>query len=313
MASIGYLLGGAMAGAGQGLQTIGATAEKEQSIEKEHNWQQAHDETMERLRAAEQEKLQASGQTFEKGQTETKLKAAAAAAGATREFEQGENVKQRAAAQKRTETSANARVDAAAVQASSRSSVASGKGIKALVPRNVNIMPTGPDGKPIPGALPEQHILTYDPNTGIHWVQTGNRFYRADSSGKAVVDPKSTNNKGASPGENQALLANPYARVPAGYANAGMTYAEAYEQEHGFLPGEFLGTVNKLAQRQSSSQSSSVRLPSGRIYNPPAGGGQGGEGPDAGGPAPPEPGDEAEGEGPAFQSNAMSNYGANAQ
>lgn len=312
MGSMGYLMGGAMAGLGKGMETVGAQAEKEQVVEKEHNWQQAHDETIERLRAQHESERQASGQTFEAAQSEKKLKAASAAAGATREFEAGENTKSRASREKVGAGHDTAKVDTAAISASSRSSA--GNKVKPLQSITINAVPKGPDGKPIPGALPEQKRLTFDPNTGNHYVQMGDKFYRADSTtGDAIdartgkpLDQKATGRPVPNPTTLRALLANPYAQVPSGYKNGGMTYAEAYEREYGHLPQQYLGTVNKLSQQQSTS--SSVRLPSGRMFQP-GSGGAGAEGADED----VSNANEEQGADQSFQSGAMSDYAANSQ
>jgi hypothetical protein len=308
---MGYLMAGAMAGLGQGLKDVGGLSAKEQL-------QMDHDRTILKLQGEEREKLQTLQQQFEAGQhgidyshqialLDKKLAAGSAAAGATREFESGENTKNRAASQTRSETSANARVDSAYLSSLRGSSGGKAGGVKALQSVTLNIIPQHATGKtnadgspemvPIPNALPEQHRLTYDPNTGIHWVQIGDKFHRADAKGNPVLDPAALNRAPPNPSDIRGLLANPYAIVPSAYKNAGMTYAESFEKEHGYLPGEYLNTVNKLAA--AAQKPTSVRLPgSGRtIMMPQSGGDSGQENPQQ------ESSDESEG--PSnFQSGA---------
>lgn len=310
MGSLSFAVGGGLAGAGQGLANIGAEAMAQQRMEALERLRADYETQRQQAGFTEQEKLQGKTQEFEKGQTEVRLKAASAAAGATREFEKGENVANRASREKIGAGHDVAREDTAAINAYSRSSGKTG-GVKPFQFQKLSNAPMGPDGKPIPGALPEQKAVLFDPNRNIAYIQHGDRLYRADERGNAVIDPKTTNRMPASNTEMQALQANPYATVPQGYKNAGMTYMDAFEAEHGYIPAQVQSTVNQLSQHQQQSSSQGIKLPSGRVFNPPQGGGGGGEtapeAPDA------QEVQEESGSDQPFQSNAMGNYSANAQ
>lgn len=154
MGSIGYLMGGAMAGLGQGLEKVGAESEKEQQIQKEQDWRAAMDATHIRLQAAEEAKRQQSQQQFQHTETETAAGRNVAAAGAQRQFLTEQEAAKEAAAQKRVETTGKYRVQARLVGA--------------------------PPRKPIPEfthkTLTEQGSMGKDPTTGKPVILPGRSY-----------------------------------------------------------------------------------------------------------------------------------------
>jgi hypothetical protein len=281
MGSLAFAAGGALQGLGQGLNEVGQMSMKDQI-------EQTHERLRQDFEASQQEKQQAHAAGMQQaGFTEQEKMhgiehgEAVQAATATHEFELKKAETETASRERIGHGHDVARLDAAAISGYSRSG-SKNSGANTVKPfqfQRLSHVPTGPDGKPIPGALPEQTAVQFDPNTGISWIQHGDRFLRSDENGKPVQDPKTLNRVPAKPAEIAALNANPYAKVPAGYKNAGMTYMEAFEAEHGYVPGTVIGTVRSLAQqqaRESSQQSSGFKLPSGRMYQPgfePSGGG----------------------------------------
>lgn len=284
MGSLSYAVGGGLAGLGQGMAKVGEENMKSQL-------DTARDATIERLRAQNATDLQSNQQDFTREQTDTAATRAATAAGATRTFEEGENAKKLTSEEKRASGHDAAKLDAAAI--SSYSKTSSGNKAKPFQVHFQSVYPIDPKtGQPDMNGIPHNVRMNFDPNTNNSYAEgpDGN-FYRADSQSGQIMDIRggnvqanphfgqpldkaSMNRQPASPATLRALLATPYAIVPEGHANAGLTYAEAYEQEYGSLPKQFFGAAARLSQQQSSS--SGFKLPSGRVFNPPPGGGGGG-------------------------------------
>jgi hypothetical protein len=287
MGSLAFAAGGALAGAGQGLAEVGKMSMEQQRMEAMMRMKEDYDSQSQQKGFEQQNKQQQAG--F--GETEKmhgiEHGEAVEAATATRKFEEGKQEKEIASKEGIAKGHDTARVDAAAISGYSRSQSKNGAGgIKPFQYQKLSTTPKGADGKPIPGALPEQTGVQFDPNTNIAWVQHGDKFLRADEHGSPVRDPKTLNRVPATPGEISALNANPYAKVPSGYKNGGMTYMEAFEAEHGYVPASVQATVHQLAQQsaqQNQSQQNGFKLPSGRVFNPGPnfqGGGAGGAGGD---------------------------------
>jgi hypothetical protein len=280
MGSLSFAVGGGLEGLGKGLNEVGTEQVQAQRDATILRLQNQYASERQQAGFTEQEKLQGKTQEFEHGEKEREYQVQATAAAAGRQFVAGQQTEKLRSEEARTRETAMSREDAAAMRAAQSSSGKTG-GTKPWQLQKLSNAPTRDNGKggkePIPGALPQQKFVTFDPNRGVAYVQRGNRFYRADEDGDPVIDPKSTNNLPATPGELQALQANPYATVPQGYKNGGMTYLDAFEQEHGYVPQQVMGTVQKLSARdaQSQSQGTTIKLPSGRMYTLPPGAGGG--------------------------------------
>ena len=290
MGSLSFALGGALAGAGAGAAHVGQ--EINERIMREGLERLRNDYANQRQQTAIEAEAarQKQGQTFQHGETEEAARRAVAAAGATRTFEEEQNRLGRKSRETVGAGHDTARLDAAALAAYQRSSTAAGKStIKPFQARTMKVAdPRNALSPPIDRAY------DYDPNTGISYVQVGNRHYRMDGRTGQPIDGRTgdtynpaarSRDDDADPSELQALAATPYEKVPAGYQNGGMTYAEAFEKEHGYIPSDLLGSVNRLSQQQpqSQSQSTSIKLPSGRVFNVPAGVTLGGGGSAGGG------------------------------
>jgi hypothetical protein len=287
---------GALGGIGQGITEAGQQAQKMSMAERINDLQQAREEAIERLRGGEQEKLQAKGQEFEKGQTEAKIGAASRAAGSTREFEHTENVAKEAAAQKRTETTGEYRVQARQVGVADK-----GPG-KIWIPSKLSQGGFDPASK-----LPttKQLQLMNNSLSGAAYVQQPAGWVRALSDGTPKYRPEQL--RRAQPEEVQQLLAHPMDVVPEGHANSGMSYADAFEQAHGYLPEQWSGAAERAdAAAKQSGKKLGISIPS---YQP----GKSDNSDD--GPADNAAQSQADTDNaaPSFQSQAMNSYSANSQ
>jgi hypothetical protein len=291
---------GAIAGAGQGITEAGQQAQKVDLMSKMNELQKSREEALERLRGSEQETLQAKGQQFEKEQTQTKIGAASAAAGATRQFEHQENVAKEEAAQKRSETSKEARIGAAKVTAESR--VTSKGPPKIWEPVKLNQGGFDPNSH-LPTS--NQLQLSYNHFTGRSYAQVGDKFVPWDAStNKPATDPKAI--RRAPVEDLQDLMSDPLGTIPAGGPNAGLSKAEVFESAHGYLPASWTSRANAAAQKNPEQHSNLFSEPSAMV--------KGGSNPDEGAADnASQAGEDSENNSPPFQSSAMQSYGANAQ
>jgi hypothetical protein len=299
---------GAVGGLGQGIEQVGQQTMKA-------DMEATHDRLRANLELQNQQTIQKAGFTQQDKEMQAKLAAASAAAGLTRQHETSENALNRASRESIGAGHDLSREDAAAIHAAAGAG-GRGSGIKPLQSVTQSVYPMDPKtGKPDFTATPHQVRLTYDSNTGNHYAQMGDTYYRANSQTGEPMDgrtgqplkPGSTN-RASDPATLRALYATPYAIVPAGHANSGLTYAESYEKEYGGLPSQFFANVNKLSQSQNSAAGTSIRLPSGRMYQLPAGGGTGlGANDDTSSDLQNQQDNQQDA--PAFQSNAGSSYG----
>jgi hypothetical protein len=329
MGSLALAAYGAVGGAGQGMQEVAQTMQKQQLIKQQNDMEQQRQEALERLRAANEQSMQKTGieaqQAAQKAQfgeeekiTGTKIGAASAAAGATRQFEAEQNKAKLASEEKRTERTAESRENVAGIRASASQS--SGKGGAQWELHNINVgQPMKSDGKggmiPDVTAAPTQKSVLFNKSTGATYTQVGDKFIRYDTDKNApAYSPNSLARVPAA--QVQDLLKDPYAVIPSGYSNSGMTKLEAFEQQFHYLPAGVTSAMQSAQQNQRSSASSS--LPLGLV--------RGIGGPNASStkqqdlPAPPEPeepepptAEEAPDNSPPFQSQAMGVYGNVAQ
>lgn len=309
---------GAAMGLGQGMVQVAASQQKENLETKMAELAQTREETVERLRGQQQEKLQASGITaskemegtreqFESGQTEKKLGAASVAAGRTRDFEHQENTSKLSSEEKRTGITAQSRIDAAAVRAA-----ASANSKEPPKSWEVHVVSRGDPKNP--AAPPIQTQVLVNNRSGASYMQIGDKLIRFNSqTGAPAMPPEAL--KRAPAADVQDLLRDPLGRIPNG-PNAGLSKADLFEQTHNYLPASW-ATAAQQAERQRPAPVQS--LPVGVLH------GVGGPGATStkvgafGGGAP--TGDEDDGAenaaqsdedassaAPAFQSNAMSAF-----
>ncbi len=291
---------GAVNGLGQGITETGQQEQKKDLATHMNELETARGEALERLHQSGQEELQGKGQEFEKEQTQTKLTAASKAAGATREFEHQENVAKEAAAQKRTETTGAARIGAAKVTAESR---VSAKGPPTIwQPQKLNT--SGFDAQ---SHLPttNQTMVNFNKVTGRSYMQVGDKYVPFDATKNAPVRPIASIAR-AKAEDLQDILKDPLGTIPDG-PNAGMQKIDAFEEHNGYIPAQWTDAANRAAQANPKQYSHLFSAPSAMVNG---GGSNNDEGPaDNASQSQSDADDSA----PAFQSNAMSTYGANAQ
>ena len=95
----------------------------------------------------------------------------------------------------------------------------------------------------------------FDPNRGVTYAQIGGgKLVRWNSETNAPEYGEADFNRAqpVDPGEIARLYANPYAVVPEGNLNAGLSNLEVFEQNHHYLPA---GIGNHLASPQQQSGS----------------------------------------------------------
>jgi hypothetical protein len=258
MGSFGYLMAGAMAGLGKGMETVGEQSAKEQL-------QMDHDTTILRLQGQERERLQGLQQKFEEGQHDIdyshqiellnkKLGAASAAHGLTLEHETSENRLQRESAERRThelaqagisraDIGADARRDVAAMNAQRAAAAKPRWAIKTLQPD----MPLGLDGKPdLMQPTPKPVSVIYNTRTGKTYVNQAGRLVATDTKGNPLYKSGDIGRPPA--GELQDLLSDPTGLVPDG-PNAGIPKAYLFEQHYHHLPAGFNEAENAARQR----------------------------------------------------------------
>lgn len=328
---------GALNGLGQGLTEVGREQVKENLAVKMDKLAQAREEAITRLQGQQQKDLSAQGaqqnqalesqreghedvtlgkeEDFATGQTNTKLKAASAAAGATREFEGQQNDLNRKNQLARTNRSAEARENSAAITAASRQSNSS----KKQQPWKVHDLVKNTYDKSGQVVLStEKQPLLQNPNNQSVYMQNGDRFirYNQDTNGFAY-DPKSLRRVEPAEPAMQALLADPLGTVDSG-DRKGMTKLDAFEDKFHYIPAAAIAKAQQAQQSQTTSSSSS--LPAGLLKRLGAasssqtgqfgGGPQGEENPDSGAADNADQNDEGENDAqPPFQSSAMGAYG----
>jgi hypothetical protein len=203
MGSLGYLMGGALAGLGKGMETVGAQAEKEQLVQKESDLATARDETHERLRNKLENERIANEQQFRHTETETAATRAATAAGVRQTFEAGEHEKHEAAATGRTKITAGGHVRSAEINAAGHR-----KPIPEFTSRTLNEQ--GSIGKDEHGnaiILPGRSYDLMKHRSGQGFVAVGDMYLPYDASQTQFPETKSI---GRAPAPAiQALRARP--------------------------------------------------------------------------------------------------------
>ena len=313
---------GALGGAGQGSVEVGQQGQREQLLEKQNKLATLREQAIENLRSQHeaerqsagigaQEEMQSRGQEFEKGQTQTKIKAASSAAGATREFEAEQNKAKLASEEKRTGMSSGARVSAAQILADSRVKAAGAR--TTAKPRfEFHQAPTtNLDPKLGPVGVTSETLL-YDHKNGAAYKLKGDRYIPAGMDEASL-------NRNVPSSELADLVRDPNGVIPSG-PNKGMLKADAFQNTYHFLPRQ---VVSAWSQGQGGQAAGESSLPPNILKQVGAKSSTKiGEGFSPGEESNPDEGaadnaaqaDEEESTGsPAFQSNAMSSYGNMAQ
>lgn len=282
---------GALGGVGQGLTAAGQQQQKLDLETHMNDLATKREETLERLRAGTQKELQAQQQAFEQARQERGIGAASAAAGATRTFEAAQETKKEAAAQKRTETAGQYRVQAR--EAGVKPSAAP----RIWDPAKLNTTTFDPKSH-----MPMNSQVTLMTNrfTGGQFVQTPQGMVRANSKGEPMFGPESfKRNKAADvQGAMKDLYSDPLGVVPEGQPRAGMPKVSAFEEAYGYIPNGWSQLAASKANPQQHPQLFQAQSPQG---------GNTDEGAADNAAQADEDRSNAE---PAFQSGAMSTYGA---
>lgn len=311
---------GGAAGFGQGLEQVGQQGMKQQMAEKINALQQQREEAIERLRGSEQEKLQGQSQDFQAAQSDKRITAASNAAAATRTFEHEENTAKLKSGESRTNRMAQAKEYSARVGAESRSNAGSQKDFTWKVH---TVQSPGVDKNGNPNPLLSKTTQVVESPSGASYIQAGDKLIKFDATTNAPArDPASIARipKDRITPVQADLLNDPLGVVKSG-PNAGMTKAEAFEAQFGYIPTQWMSRAQE-AHKQGGSQSSKLSLPAGMVNGiggPGAtsqqtgsfgGGGGGGE---ESSESSNEENDSQTDNEPAFQSNANQVYGNVAQ
>ena len=313
MGSLAFAAGGAAAGLGQGMAQVGQTLMKEQVerglMDLRNQYEDQRQANQQAFQSGEAEKTRG----FEKelktqemtGMAAMKDKELSQARELAAQKEKGEN--------ERNIRSTNARVDAAVGGAFMRGGQGGSKAAAAIKPwqvQKLKVAPRDKQGNLVPGTQAEDVQTYFDPNLGSSWVRTPEGYVRSDSKGNPITPPSARNRVPATDEEIQHVMRSPYEVIPDQIdtprafkgggtmkpANAGLTYLQAFEKEHGVVPVEVMENVRKLAQQQqielSGQSGGSFTLPmSGKTIERPAGFTGGGAG---GAEAPEPPGDQSD-------------------
>jgi hypothetical protein len=308
---------GAVKGLGEGITAAGELQGKKDLETHMNELAMQRETAIERLRQGHEETMQKQQQTFAQEQQARGIAGGAAAQTRTQKFEHGEHAAHEAAATGRTHELAQAREYSALVGAESRVGGKQQNGMKWEV-HNIQTPGMNPDGTPNP--LLNKTVQTLKLPEGVY--TQGNRgFVRVDDSGKPLRSAESfarLKQEQTGPAQ-QALLADPLGTVPSG-PRAGMTKAAAFEDQFGYIPQSWLGAATAAQQKQQSSASTRLSLPSGlvtgiggphatsvQVAGTPASGGNEGEGTEV---TNEESADQASGEEGPAPSQGSNSYGA---
>ena len=293
MGSLAFAAGGAAAGLGQGMAQVGQTLMKEQVerglMDLRNQYEDQRQANQQAFQSGEAEKTR----TFESGLKHEEMTAGAALK--HEEMAQTERLHQEteAGANQRNLNSTNARIDAAVGGAFMRGGQGGSKAAAAIKPwqvQKLKVAPRDKQGNLVPGTQAEDVQTYFDPNLGSSWVRTPEGYVRSDSKGNPITPPSARNRVPATDEEIQHVMRSPYEVIPDQIdtprafkgggtmkpANAGLTYLQAFEKEHGVVPVEVMENVRKLAQQQqielSGQSGGSFTLPmSGKTIERPAG------------------------------------------
>jgi hypothetical protein len=291
----------AAAGAAQGLgQGIAEVGQQQQKVDLETKMQQLtkdRETALEDMRNQHQTALQASSQTFQAGQEQTRIGAASAAAKASREHESEEEAKNRASREKMNQNTVAGRVEAARLHAESSGA---GKG-DPKVWESKTLKSTSFDEKnhlPTTGETPYIH----NNHTGQDYLQVNDKWIPMDArTGKPFWDYDHL--RRPDPAHLQALMQDPLGSAPAGTANAGLSNAQIFQNTYGYLPSAWGAAAHAQVAAQPQQWSKYVTRSS-AVPNA-------GDNPDSSAADnAAQSSDDAANTAPSFKSNSMSTYGA---
>lgn len=277
MGSLAYVAGGALAGLGQGLATVGKESLESIKQTKLEELRAQHEEQRQQELMAHQEQMQTSQQGFIHGENAIRTEAAVKAAGATREFEEGENQKNRASREKIADTNYARGVDSAYVR-----SAFGGKGAGGAGP---GYKPITLQGNPFSTDPIERmtRVVEHDPSGGMY-ITIGDRTFRANPQGRPVdrdgnvIDAEAIKKLSRPPrGMADDLVRDPEGVIP----NSSTKKFDYMINKYSFVPAGYLPALRaKRAPTGQASFGGSFSMPSGRVFKPspgaPMGDGSGG-------------------------------------
>jgi hypothetical protein len=263
---------GAVKGLGEGITTAGQVGVEQQRMEKQNQMALDREKTIQQLQQTFQASEAEKGRGFQKEQTEREISGRSAVA----KFEQGqknERMKEELASREkvakgaqtganyRAEVGASGRIGAAGV----RAGAGAGKGDKPdFMIHTVQIVPKDANGRAIPAAAPETHLVAIH-KSGQQYMQVGGSVDPTSgmpTGGKMVLFDAKT---------NQPTDLSKFPRPNAGAVsdlinNPDQGHAAAFQQRYGWLPSEYFGAVHEKEQQAqgSASASMSARFP---IFN----------------------------------------------
>lgn len=230
---LAYAAEGGLAGAGKGLEQVGATALKDQMDQGLMRLQNTYAQQRQQAEFGHQETMQHQQQEFETARTEREI----AGHSATAHFVQEETGKRaaihEAESTKRTQISAESRVKAA--EARNAGAAAKANAPKPWQITHVNVNGFDEHNLPKNSSI----ALLHNPNTGALYAQQGDALVRWNASTNTpMLNADQLNKARASVGrdEIQRLFNDPNGIIPQGYKGSGMTNLENFERLHHFLP-----------------------------------------------------------------------------
>ena len=241
---------GAVQGLGQGITEVGQQEQKKQMLQKESDIAQAREETLLRLR-----------DTYEKQNLQTQHGWSQQAAGATREFEMGQEQRKfahedtnlaitEAGKNKRNTSTVEGRTDVAVIRSGAPG--AKGKEGGEWMPRNVNIgQPKNEDGSYNLTAAPVQAAGVFNKRTGKMYNLQGDRAYAWDNDKMQNLREPNSTNRAVQPGEMEDLMRDPTGKIKGGN-NDGLYKSDVFEAAHGFLPTAVLHSAVQASQAPSN-------------------------------------------------------------
>ena len=250
---MGMILGGALAGGAAGA---------EKSVE--NSLAQMRQEGLIRLReqyenTRQQTQIEAGKAQQERGfGEEEKMHGvehgeAVAAAGATRTFQEAQETKKEAAAQKRTETTAQSRRDVATIRGDSQKAAAGTKPPQPLLKHAGDYTLGGGIDPVTKQPTPQTKIPVYQHQDGRVFVMAGNRIMPFDSTTGKLPDAKSVGRGNAK--AEQDLMGDPLGTTP-----NGQTKFDAFLDAYGYVPNGFFGAQQR-AQSQGPTGGGPLKTP----------------------------------------------------
>ncbi len=256
---------GAVQGLGQGLVQTGEQQQKVDLQQKMNDLAQKREEAITRLQGSQQSALEEQRAGHEAQRTDKEIAGHSAVAQfergeiskeaeKQRTFAAGEDKAKLASEERRTERTASSRENVAMIRSDK-----SGQG-KGKIWEVHNITEGGGIDPNTHAIIPQKQTqILFNKSTGRQYVAAGDRLLPYDASKGGMAPPESV--KRAPATDVQALLADPLGKVPAGFNNAGMDKATAFEQTHGYLPAQWMTSAQQADQQQSSSSTTSLKIP----------------------------------------------------